>query len=87
MGKRPYPPEFRQQMVELVRAGCSPEKLAEEIEPSAILVAFLWQVCARLRPSEHRNLLTLLVFRGRIRTLNPPVRGSIPRALTMIPRG
>ncbi len=31
----PYPPEFRQQMVELVRAGRSPEGLAREFEPSA----------------------------------------------------
>ena len=31
----PYPPEFRQQMVELVRAGRSPEELAQEFEPSA----------------------------------------------------
>ncbi len=31
----PYPPEFRQQMVELVRAGRSPEELAREFEPSA----------------------------------------------------
>ena len=30
----PYPPEFRQQMVELVRAGRSPEELAREFEPS-----------------------------------------------------
>jgi transposase len=30
----PYPPEFRQQMVDLVRAGCSPEELAKEFEPS-----------------------------------------------------
>jgi transposase len=32
MGKTgaPYPPEFRRQMVELVRAGRSPEKLARE---------------------------------------------------------
>jgi transposase len=28
-------PEFRRQMVELVRAGRSPEKLAEEFEPKA----------------------------------------------------
>ena len=37
MGKTraPYRPEFRQQMVELVRAGRSPEKLAEEFEPTA----------------------------------------------------
>ena len=31
----PYPPEFRQQMVELVRAGREPEELAKEFEPSA----------------------------------------------------
>ena len=30
----PYPPEFRQQMVELVRAGRSPEPLAKEFGPS-----------------------------------------------------
>lgn len=30
-----YPPEFRRQMVELVRAGRSPEELAREFEPSA----------------------------------------------------
>ncbi len=33
--RRPYPPEFRRQMVELVRAGRSPESLAREFEPSA----------------------------------------------------
>jgi transposase len=31
----PYPPEFRQQMVDLVRAGRSPEELAREFEPTA----------------------------------------------------
>ncbi len=30
----PYPPEFRRQMVELVRAGRSPEELGREFEPS-----------------------------------------------------
>ena len=30
-----YPIEFRQQMVELVRAGRSPEELSREVEPSA----------------------------------------------------
>ena len=33
--KPPYPPEFRNQMIEMVRAGSSPEKLAREFEPSA----------------------------------------------------
>ncbi len=31
----PYAPEFRDQMVELVRAGRTPEELAREFEPSA----------------------------------------------------
>ncbi len=31
----PYPPVFRQQMVELVQAGRSPEELGREFEPSA----------------------------------------------------
>lgn len=35
MGRNAYPPEFRRQMVELVRAGRSPEALAKEFEPSA----------------------------------------------------
>jgi len=38
MGARtrpPYPPEFRRQMVELVRAGRNPEELAKEFEPTA----------------------------------------------------
>ena len=31
----PYAPEFRQQMLELVRSGRTPEELAEEFEPTA----------------------------------------------------
>jgi transposase len=31
----PYPPEFRRRMVELVRAGRTPEELSREFEPSA----------------------------------------------------
>jgi transposase len=31
----PYPAEFREQMVALVRAGRSPEELAEEFEPTS----------------------------------------------------
>ncbi|MFC1662441.1 transposase [Gemmatimonadota bacterium] len=33
-GRKVYPPEFRRRMVELVRAGRSPEELAREFEPS-----------------------------------------------------
>jgi len=33
--RAPYPPEFWQQIVELVQAGRSPEELGREFEPSA----------------------------------------------------
>ena len=33
--RAPYPAEFRRQMVELVRAGRTPEELSKEFEPSA----------------------------------------------------
>ena len=35
MTRPPYPSAFREQMVELVRSGRSPEELAREFEPSA----------------------------------------------------
>ncbi len=31
----PYPPEFKRRLVELVRAGRTPESLAKEFEPTA----------------------------------------------------
>lgn len=33
--RNPYPASFRQQLVDLVRAGRTPEELAKEFEPSA----------------------------------------------------
>lgn len=33
--RAPYPPEFRRQLVELVRSGRTPESLAREFEPSS----------------------------------------------------
>ena len=33
--RRPHPPEFREQLVALVRAGRTPEDLAGEFEPTA----------------------------------------------------
>lgn len=35
MSRPPYPPELRQQLLAMVRAGRSPEELAREYEPSA----------------------------------------------------
>jgi transposase len=32
---RPYPPEFRRRLVELVRNGRTPESLAQQLEPTA----------------------------------------------------
>jgi transposase len=43
----PYPPEFRHQRVELVRAGRSPEELAREFEPSAQAIRTRVQQAAR----------------------------------------
>src|SRR5215468_8369363 len=36
--RAPYPPEFRRRMIELVRAGRSPEELARKYEPSAAAI-------------------------------------------------
>jgi len=32
---KPYPPEFKQRLIDLVRAGRNPEELAGQFEPSA----------------------------------------------------
>lgn len=34
-----YPPEFRRQMVDLVRSGRTPEELSREFEPSAAAIS------------------------------------------------
>ena len=34
-----YPPEFRRQMIDLVRSGRTPEELSREFEPSAASIA------------------------------------------------
>jgi transposase-like protein len=36
----PYPPEFRRQMVELVRSGRTPQDLAREFELNAQSIAY-----------------------------------------------
>ena len=36
--RRPYTPEFRRQIIELVHAGRSPEELAAEFEPTALAI-------------------------------------------------
>jgi transposase len=55
--RRPYPPEFRQQMVELVRAGRSPEELSREFEPSAQSISN-WVAQADRDEGERKDGLT-----------------------------
>ena len=40
--RKPYPAEFREQLVALVRAGRTPEDLAREFEPTAQSIATGW---------------------------------------------
>lgn len=37
--RQPYPPEFRQRIIELVRSGRTPAELAREFEPTAQTIA------------------------------------------------
>ncbi len=52
-----YPPEFREQMVALVRAGRRPEELAREFEPSAQSIRN-WVVQADLDEGRRTDGLT-----------------------------
>lgn len=53
-----YPPEFRRQMVELVRAGRTPEQLAREFEPSIRSIR-IWvaQAAEALRQLRRKRLV------------------------------
>ena len=53
---RPYAPEFRRQMVELVRAGRTPEQLAKEFEPSAQAIRN-WLAQAARRFGHHADFV------------------------------
>ncbi len=55
--RKPYPPEFRQQLVELVRAGRTPEELSREFEPSAQSIAN-WVAQADRDAGKRRDGLT-----------------------------
>ncbi|GAA4233720.1 hypothetical protein GCM10023075_50620 [Streptosporangium album] len=57
MSRPPYPPEFRRQMVELVRAGRTPEELAKEFEPTAQSIRN-WVVQADLDEGRREDGLT-----------------------------
>jgi transposase-like protein len=55
--RKTYGPEFRRRMVELVRAGRSPESLAKEFEPSANTIR-KWAVQADLDEGVRSDGLT-----------------------------
>lgn len=55
--RKPYPPEFRRQLVEMVRAGRTPESLSKEFEPSAESIR-LWVKQADLDEGRRQDGLT-----------------------------
>ena len=64
---RPYPPEYRQHILELVRSGRTPEELAHEFEPSAQCIRDWVKAAERpegvridgLTQTEHEELIRL----------------------------
>ena len=70
--KPSYPAEFRQQMVEMVRSGRSPESLGKEFEPSAQAIR-TWVKQADLDEGRRSDGLTS-VEREEIRRLRREVR-------------
>lgn len=54
----PYSPEFRQQMIELVRAGRTPEELSREFEPSAQSIRNWVRQSGGLAESRREEVLT-----------------------------
>ena len=61
--RKPYPPEFREQMVELVRAGRTPYELAKEFEPTAQTIAN-WIVQADLDDGVRTDGLRAITVSG-----------------------
>ena len=56
-GRKVYPPEFKRRMVELVRAGRSPEELAKEFDPSPNTIR-KWAIQADLDEGNRTDGLT-----------------------------
>jgi transposase len=57
MSKPVYTPEYRERLIELVRSGRSPEKLAEEFEPCAATIR-AWVKQADLNEGRRSDGLT-----------------------------
>ena len=66
-----YPPEFRRQMVDLVRAGRNPEELSREFEPSAGAIRN-WVRQADLDEGRREDVLTSFLCVKRSTLLGRP---------------
>src|SRR6516225_10602354 len=81
---RPYAPEFRRQMVDLVRSGRTPEALSREFEPTAQAI-WNWKVVdclSRIEPLEELtedNKTSLTLKRNGSRVVALP--GHDPKTL------
>ena len=76
---RPYAPEFRQRIVELVRKGRTPEELARQFEPSAQAIRN-WMKQAALDAGERTDGLTTEErdeLRGGVPVTHQPRRGLV----------
>lgn len=77
MGKHrnPYPAEFRAQMVELVKAGRTPEELAREFEPTAqsIITTHPYTAWARGRARRAQARRPSDAYGGSMRGKPPPL--------------
>jgi hypothetical protein len=78
--RAPYPPEFGEQMVELVRPGRTPEELDEEFEPSAQMIRNLAMHSERDRGTRNDACwdsppaATMHGSAGASRRVRPPMR-------------
>jgi len=69
----PYPPEYRQRLIELVRAGHTPEELARKFEPTAQAIRN-WVVQADRDTGRRQDGLTT-EEREELRRLRREVKG------------
>ena len=75
-----YPPEFRRQMVELVRAGRSPEELAREFEPTAQSIRNWLAQCERNAGRGERQQSARNSIDCGVRTASLGSRGKVRQA-------
>ena len=80
ISRPPYSPEFRRQMVDLVRSGRSPEDLSREFEPTAQSIG-AWVAAADKQKSRREEVIPGLAASerdelARLRRDNQPLRAE-----------